>query len=352
MIFRQLFDPKSSTYTYLLACETSREAIVIDPVFEQFDRDHALLHELNLTLVYTLDTHVHADHVTAASLMKERLGARIVLSAAYGNDCVDVPVEEGDVIEFGRESISVLSTPGHTSGCVTYVSADRRMAFTGDCLMIRGAGRTDFQSGDVHAMWHSIRDKLFALPDECIVFPGHDYHGRTASTIGEEKAFNPRIGGDAREEDFAGYMNNLGLPHPKLLDVAVPANMQCGRTSEPDLAEDWGPVSRTFAGILEIEPEWVAQHLDDVTIVDVRTPEEFQGELGHIEGSISMPLDELRERLAELPADKPVVTVCQSGKRSAMAAQILADGGIDRVANIPGGLIHWARMALPAREVD
>lgn len=351
MIFRQLFDPKSSTYTYLLACEATGEAIVIDPVFEQYDRDHALMHELDLTLKYTLDTHVHADHVTAASLMKDRLGAKIVLSGAYGNDCVDVAVDDGDTIEFGRQSVSVLSTPGHTAGCVTYVSADRKMAFTGDCLMIRGAGRTDFQSGDVHAMWQSIRDKLFALSDDCIVFPGHDYHGRTASTIGEEKAFNPRIGGDAKEEDFTGYMNNLGLPHPKLLDVAVPANMKCGRTPEPDVAEDWAPVSRTFAGILEVEPEWVARHLDELTIVDVRTPEEFRGELGRIEGSVLIPLDELRDRLGDLARDKPVVTVCQSGKRSAMAAQILVDSGFDKVANIPGGLIHWARMALPAREV-
>jgi rhodanese-related sulfurtransferase len=275
-----------------------------------------------------------------------------VLSKVYGNDCVDIAVADGDLIEFGRESVSVMTTPGHTIGCVTYVAADRTKAFTGDCLMIRGAGRTDFQSGDVHLMWHSIRDKLFTLPDACSVFPGHDYRGRTSSTIGEEKAFNPRLGGDAREEDFAGYMNNLGLPHPKLLDIAVPANQHCGRSVEADNpAEDWAPVTRTFGGILEIEPEWVARNIDELCIVDVRTSEEFQGELGHLKHSVLIPLDELRDRLKEIPDDKPVVFVCQSGMRSAMAAQILTDAGHKKVANIPGGLIHWARLALPFRDI-
>lgn len=354
MIFRQLFDPMSSTYTYLLGCKERREAIIIDSVYEQFDRDTALIRELELDLRYVLDTHVHADHVTAAWRFREQLGARIGLSADYGVDCADISINDGDVFTFGEHSVTALQTPGHTGGCLTFVTGDRKMAFTGDCLLIRGAGRTDFQSGDVHEMWRSIREKIFALPEECLIYPAHDYQGRTVSTVAEEKALNPRIGGDAREEDFAGYMDNLGLPHPKLLDIAVPANMQCGRPQDEDTPAEisWAPVTRTFAGVPEVSPEWVARNMDSVCIVDVRTPEEFTSDLGRLRGSILIPINELRKRLDEIPRDKPVVFVCQSGKRSAMATQILLAEGVGRVANVPGGLIHWMRMALPFRETD
>jgi sulfur dioxygenase len=352
MIFRQLFDATSSTYTYLLGCSETRNAVLIDPVFEQYDRDTALIRELDLDVRYVLDTHVHADHVTGAWLMREALKAEIVLSARYDIKGVDVPVDHGDVLAFGNCSLAVRATPGHTGGCVTYVTAGQDMAFTGDCLMIRGAGRTDFQAGDVHQMWHSIREQIFTLPDDCLIYPGHDYYGRTVSTVLEEKRFNPRIGGEAREEDFAGYMENLGLPHPKLLDIAVPANMQCGRPADGALpgAPDWGPVNMTFAGIPEIRPDWVARHLDELFVLDVRSPGEFEGELGHVESAHLIPLDELRERLEEIPRDKPVVTVCQSGKRSAMAAEILLKSGYERVANVTGGLIQWSRLALPFRD--
>jgi rhodanese-related sulfurtransferase len=225
------------------------------------------------------------------------------------------------------------------------------MAFTGDCLLIRGAGRTDFQAGDVHTMWHSIREKIFTLPDDCLIYPGHDYMGRTVSTVAEEKSYNPRIGGDAREEDFAGYMDNLGLPHPKQLEIALPANMHSGRPDTAPEQPSWGPITVTFAGIPEIEPDWVARHLEELFVLDVRSAAEYSGDLGHISGSTLIPLDELRDRLEEIPDDQPVVTICQSGKRSSMATQILKSSGCKRVANIPGGLIQWSRLALPGLTV-
>ncbi len=354
MIFRQLFDSASSTYTYLLGCSESREAVVIDPVYEQHARDTALIRELGLSVRYVLDTHVHADHVTGAWLMRKALNAQIVLSARYGIEEVDVPVDHGDVLAFGNCSVTVRATPGHTSGCVTYVTNNREMAFTGDCLMIRGAGRTDFQAGDVHVMWESIREQIFTLPDDCLIYPGHDYMGRTVSTVLEEKRFNPRIGGDAHEEDFVGYMENLKLPHPRLIDIAVPANMNCGRPAADAVPEEvsWGPVTMTFAGVPEIPADWVARHLDELFVLDVRSPGEFSGELGHLEGSHLIPLDQLGERLDEVPNDRPVVAVCQSGKRSARAVEILAKAGYSRVANVGGGLVQWLRLALPFAEVS
>jgi len=348
MIFRQLFDSKSSTYTYLLGCETSREAIIIDTVFEQHARDSALINELGLKVKYCLDTHVHADHVTGAWLMKQAFGAQIAISATAGVAQVDLELSDGDVLAFGDSSITAWATPGHTDGCMTFVTNNRLTAFTGDCLLIRAAGRTDFQAGDVNTMWHSIKDKIFSLPDDCLIYPGHDYMGRTVSTVQEEKKHNPRIGGEAREEDFAGYMENMNLPHPAQLEIALPANMRSGKPeNEDDVGTDWGPVNLTFAGIPEIEPDWVARNRDAVTIVDVRSNAEFNGDLGHLEGSLLIPLSELRERIDEVPDNKPVVAICQSGKRSAMATQILKSAGRAAVANIPGGIIHWSRLALP-----
>ena len=349
MIFRQLFDSSSSTYTYLLGCADTLEAVVIDPVFEQHARDTALIRELGLKVRYVLDTHVHADHVTGAWLMRDALGAQIVLSSRAGAENVDIAVDQGDVLAFGNSSVSVRATPGHTGGCVTYVTNDQSMAFTGDCLMIRGAGRTDFQAGDVHVMWQSIHEQIFSLPEDCLIYPGHDYFGRTVSTVREEKLFNPRIGGDAREEDFAGYMDNLGLPHPRLLEIALPANMASGRPEggEESDGTDWGPVSMSFAGVPEIQPDWVARHMNELYVLDVRNPGEFEGELGHIESAQLIPLSELRGRVDEIPRDKPVVAVCQSGKRSAMAAEILRKAGYEQVANVSGGMIQWSRLGLP-----
>jgi glyoxylase-like metal-dependent hydrolase (beta-lactamase superfamily II)/rhodanese-related sulfurtransferase len=349
MIFRQLFDTVSSTYTYLLADRVTHEAVFIDTVFERHARDAALLRELGLTLKYTLDTHCHADHVTGAWLMKASLGSQIGLSPAYGACHVDLPLVHGTVVRFGAEALQVRATPGHTAGCLSFVTADRTMVFTGDALLVRGAGRTDFQEGNASQLFRSIREQLFTLPAECAVYPGHDYDGRTSSTIGEESLFNPRIGGEAREEDFVGYMHNLGLPHPKQLAVALPANLRSGQPEDgkPPPAPDWGPVVATYGGIPEIAPDWVARHRQQVHILDVRCAAEFQGELGHIEGAQLIPLDELRARAPEVQASKPVVVVCQTGKRSGMGTVILAKAGLPRVANLAGGMLRWREHGLP-----
>ncbi|MGO8997113.1 MAG: rhodanese-like domain-containing protein, partial [Polyangiaceae bacterium] len=196
----------------------------------------------------------------------------------------------------------------------------------------------------------SIREQLFTLPDDCHVYPAHDYEGRTSSTIGEERAHNPRIGGRAREEDFVGYMRNLVLPHPKQIAVAVPANMRAGQPEDDKArsAPAWGPVATTYAGLPEIAPEWVAAHRPEVHILDVRTAGEFDGDLGHIEGAQLIPLDELRARVSEVSADKPVVVVCQTGSRSAMGTQILGKAGLARVANLAGGMVRWRDLGLPS----
>ena len=344
LVFRQLFDPTSSTYTYLLGCSVSKEALLIDPVFEQARRDAALIGELGLTLAWTLDTHVHADHVTGAWLLKQRLGSRIALSAGSGAAGADRLLEDGDRIAFGRRSLEVRATPGHTSGCVTYVLDDESMAFTGDCLLIRGSGRTDFQQGDPRALYRSVRSRIFALPESCLLYPAHDYRGLTVSSVAEEKRFNPRLGGEVGETDYVGYMKNLDLPHPKKIDEAVPANLRCGQPgneTQPPAEPGWAPLRFTFGGVWEVEPHWLEEHLTKVHVVDVREPAEFSGPLGHIRGATLVPLGELAARAKELPRDKPVVAVCRAGSRSAHATAILQKAGITDVANLPGGMLRW-----------
>jgi rhodanese-related sulfurtransferase len=223
------------------------------------------------------------------------------------------------------------------------------MAFTGDALLIRGAGRTDFQQGDARALYRSITRQIFTLPDDCLLYPGHDYSGRTVTTVAEERRWNPRVGGEASEDDFVGYMQNLGLPHPKQIDHAVPANLACGKPDADVHAADgptWGPAVRTFAGGLEIDPVWVAEHRDRVRILDVREPAELTGELGRIDGSLHIPLGELRARLADVPREQPVVCVCRSGRRSAQAAAILEKAGVRDVANVAGGMLRWRALRL------
>jgi glyoxylase-like metal-dependent hydrolase (beta-lactamase superfamily II) len=258
LVFRQLFDPQSSTYTYLLGDRATGAAVLIDPVFEQVRRDAALLGELGLQLVATIETHVHADHVTGAWLLKQRTGSKIMLSAASCANCADRCLAQDDVIAFGGRRLMVRATPGHTSSCLTYVLDDRSMAFTGDCLLIRGAGRTDFQEGDTAAMYRSIHEQIFTLPDDCLLYPAHDYRGLTATSVAEERKFNPRIGGEISLGDFTGYMKNLGLAHPKLMDIAVPANLRCGRPDSAEAGEQaaadptWAPLRYSFAGVWEI----------------------------------------------------------------------------------------------------
>ncbi len=351
LIFRQLFDADSSTYTYLLADPDSHEAVLIDPVFEQHLRDRALLEELDLKLIATLDTHCHADHVTGAWLMQQATGSKIGISRRYGDMVkgADLLLDHGDTVQFGNRSLEVRATPGHTDGCVTYVLDDKSMAFTGDCLLIRGAGRCDFQQGNAHAMYKSITEQIFTLPDDCLILPAHDYNGRTSSTVREEKQNNPRIGGEADERDFVGYMENLGLPHPKKIDIAIPANCRVGRPEDgamPVIA-DWGPVRQTYAGLKEIEPQWVAENLPSVHVLDVRGPEEYNDALGHISHAQLVPLNELQQRVSEVPTDKPIVTVCKSGRRSGQATVILKKQGINQAASLRGGMLRWNHADLP-----
>jgi glyoxylase-like metal-dependent hydrolase (beta-lactamase superfamily II)/rhodanese-related sulfurtransferase len=344
MIFRQLFDPQSSTYSYLLADSEAGEAVLIDPVYEEAPRDAALIRELGLTLLYTLETHIHADHVSGGWNLKQRLGSRIAVSAESGAEGADRYLTDGETVRFGKRSLEVRATPGHTKGCITYVLDDRTMAFTGDCVLIRGCGRTDFQQGDARAMYSSVHERIFSLPDSCLLFPAHDYRGLTVSSVGEERRFNPRLGGELSADDFVGYMNNLGLPHPKQMDIAVPANLKCGRregAEEPGQRPDWAPIYLTFAGIWEVRPEWVQEHLREVRVIDVREPDEYDGPLGHIPGAEPIPLGTLAARAAEIPKDLPLIAVCRAGGRSAQATVILKKAGIDRVANLAGGMLRW-----------
>ncbi|MCX7367147.1 MAG: MBL fold metallo-hydrolase [Alphaproteobacteria bacterium] len=326
LLFRQLFDPTSSTYTYLLGDSVSGEAVLIDPVFEQVRRDAALIGELGFKLKWSLETHVHADHVTGAWLMKQKLGAAIALSAQSGAEGADRLLHDGDRVEFGRRSLEVRATPGHTSGCITYVLDDESMAFTGDCVMIRGSGRTDFQQGDARALYRSVRSRIFSLPESCTLYPAHDYRGLTATSVAEEKKFNPRLGGEIAEADYAGYMKNLDLPHPKKIDEAVPANLRCGKPgNEATLPADpdWAPLRFTFSGVWEVEPNWLEENLASVRVLDVRESNEFTGPLGHIRGAMLLPLGEL------------------AGSRSAHATAILQKAGITQFANLPGGMLRW-----------
>ncbi len=351
LILRQLYDTTSSTYTYLLGDPVSREAVIIDPVFDQHYRDLALIGELGLRLVAALDTHCHADHVTGSWLMALATACRVGISGRYGSALknADLLLDHGDDVRFGQRRLEVRATPGHTDGCVTYVIDDHAMAFTGDALLIRGAGRCDFQQGNAGILYHSITEQIFSLPDACLIYPAHDYSGRTVSSVAEERAFNPRIGGQASERDFVGFMENLQLPHPKLLEIAVPANLQSGKPADgkaPGLA-DWGPVRHTYAGLLEIEPDWLSEHLNEVQVLDVREREEFDDRLGHIPHARLIPLDELRKRLAEVPRDRPVIAVCHAGMRSGQASVILLKAGFERVANLRGGMLLWQQSGLP-----
>jgi glyoxylase-like metal-dependent hydrolase (beta-lactamase superfamily II) len=352
LTFRQLFDPQSSTYSYLLGDRTAGEAILIDPVFEQAARDAALIRELGLRLVATLDTHAHADHVTGAWLLKKRLGGKIAISAASGAEGADIRLADRDRVSFGKRHVTALATPGHTDGCMTFVLDNESMAFTGDALLIRGCGRTDFQQGSAHRLYQSIKTRIFTLPDDCLLWPGHDYHGLTATSVAEEKVHNPRLGGNISEADFVCYMQNLGLPHPRQIDVAVPANMVCGRPADEALATNdpgWAPLTYTFAGFWEIEPAWVEEHAAELQIVDVRDEDEFAGPLGHIANARLLPLGDLEKRAAELTKERPVVTVCRAGARSAQAATILKKAGFAKVANMAGGMLRWRAQNLPAQ---
>jgi len=235
MLFRQLFEPISSTYTYLLGCEQTGAAILIDSVMPTWQRDLAEIHATGLHLAWTLDTHIHADHITSALHLKREVGSQIANAAMDALPCTDLGVEEGKPFIVGALSLQPLHTPGHTDGHFAFRCADR--IFTGDALLIDGCGRTDFQNGDAATLYRSIHDKLFGLPDDTLVYPSHDYHGRRVSTIAQERTRNPRLGGGRSLDEFVAIMQALDLPYPKFIDHAVPGNRQCGICPE-DLPDD------------------------------------------------------------------------------------------------------------------
>lgn len=226
MIFRQLYEPVSSTYTYLLGCEETGLAMLIDPVVNAIERDLIELSELGLQLAYTLDTHIHADHITSALKLKEKVGSKIAAPAMDHLPCVDVGIEHGKPFQVGGLKIDPIHTPGHTDDHFAYRLNDR--VFTGDALLIEGCGRTDFQNGDANTLYQSVTERLFSLPDDYLVYPAHDYHQRRVSTIAQEKDRNPRLGQAKTLDEFKIIMDNLNLPYPKFIDYAVPGNRQCG----------------------------------------------------------------------------------------------------------------------------
>ena len=327
MLFRQLFDRPTSSYTYLVADATTREALLIDPVHGQLERDLQLLRELDLTLRYVLDTHVHADHVTAAGALRERTGAKTGASAK-GPECADLHIRDADVLELGALSVKALATPGHTDCSMSYLVGDR--VFTGDTLLVRGCGRTDFQNGNARDLFASITLSLFALPDATMVYPGHDYRGHSVSTIGEEKRNNPRLSGKT-EEEFVALMGGLMLAPPERLLESVAANRACGMASP----------------VRDLTVAEAQARLGSARFIDVREGNELVGELGHIAGIEHVPLGTLPDAAATWPRDPTLVIVCRSGNRSGKATRTLMDAGFRDVFNLGGGMIAWNASNLP-----
>lgn len=335
MIFRQLFDRESSTYTYLLADRHGGEALIIDPVLERVDHYLRLLRELDVKLVKAIDTHVHADHVTGLGALRDTTRCVTVMGETSGVDVVSMRVSEGDTLTAGDVSMEVLYTPGHTDCSYSFVMPDR--VFTGDTLLIRGTGRTDFQNGDPRAQYHSLFDKLLRLPDETRVYPAHDYKGDTVSTIAEERAFNPRLQVSG-EDEYVEIMNNLDLPNPKQMDVAVPQNLTIGfKDDDPWLREHTVAASECIALI------------DDgrTVFVDLREPGE-QDRHGRIPGAIDVPFNLLANDGGDLPlaghdADDGarLMLFCAHGERSALALKALRDHGLGEARHMKGGIAEW-----------
>ncbi len=337
-IFFQLFEPESSTFTYIIGDQISREVAIIDPVLETLDRDVQLLKELNVKLKYILDTHVHADHITSARRIQGYLGGEIGMSAHSNVRGANLHLRDEDIISLGNKTIRVIETPGHTNSCLSFYFEGK--IFTGDTLLIRGSGRTDFQEGSKEKLFHSVREKIFSLPDDTQVYPAHDYKGFTSSTIALEKTYNPRLNLNLSFNDFSNIMDQLKLSYPKKIDTALPNNLYCGVK----------PLS-VFASIQHHDsvPEISTDELQRVlgtsekfTLIDVRRPEEFTGELGHIAGAKLFTLGEnLTKELQRLSKNDNLIFICRSGQRSQTATMESLNLGFTNVANLMGGMIDW-----------
>jgi glyoxylase-like metal-dependent hydrolase (beta-lactamase superfamily II)/rhodanese-related sulfurtransferase len=342
MIFRQLFDSVSGTYSYLLASRAGGEALILDPVLEKVDRYCQLLRELDLRLVKAVDTHLHADHVTGLGELRDRTHCVTIMGEQSKADVVAMRVAEGDKVTIEGLSLDVMYTPGHTDDSYSYLMGDR--VFTGDTLLIRGTGRTDFQNGSARAQYDSIFGRLLKLPDETMVFPAHDYKGDTVSSIGEEKRFNPRLQVRSVDE-YVELMNNLNLPNPKLMDVVVPANMHVG-LHQDDLAKQGLALSARDA----IE----SLGRPDILLVDLRENGERMRH-GTLSGALHAPYPAIEENLQpggmlrEVAAatGRRIVFFCAYGERSAMAVAAAKDAGLTNTAHIAGGIDAWKKAGGP-----
>jgi glyoxylase-like metal-dependent hydrolase (beta-lactamase superfamily II)/rhodanese-related sulfurtransferase len=342
MIFRQLYDSVSGTYSYLLASRRGGEALIIDPVLEKVDRYLQLVRELDLRLVKAVDTHIHADHITGLGALRDRTQCITVMGEHAKVDVVSMRVTEGDKLAVEGVALDVLYTPGHTDDSYSFLMKDR--VFTGDTLLIRGTGRTDFQNGDARAQYASLFGKLLKLPDETLVYPAHDYKGDTVSTIGEEKAFNPRLQVKSVEE-YVDLMGKLNLPNPRMMDVAVPANMRIGLAQDEIARKGWA-VTPAEAMALIGKP--------GVALVDLREQGEREKH-GAIPGSVHAPYPDLAANvrpgglLRGLAGreGKRLVFYCAFGERSAMAVQAAQDAGIASACHIHGGIDAWRKAGGP-----
>lgn len=342
MIFLELNGEQCKTY--LLACEQTRKAALVDPKKENISRYLALLAYHNLRLDALIDTHTHADHATGSFELQRLLGTRLIMHRRAPAPLVSEHVDDGDSISIGSISIKVLYTPGHTPDSISLYVGDR--VLTGDVLLIRGTGRADFAGGDAGEQYDAITGRLFILPDETLVYPGHDYRGNTQSTIGEEKLHNPRVTGRTREQ-YVELMDSIEFPLPSKIQEVLQPNQTAiddDRTAFPGLAE--------LNQVRQLEPEEVNERLKEAQpplVLDVREPEEYSGELGHIPGSQLLPLRRLSERVSELEAYKegPIIVACRAGVRSTTAAAILTGLGFQRVSNLKGGMLDWNERKLP-----
>ncbi len=340
MIFRQLFDQTSGTYSYLMASRRGGEAMIIDPVLEKVDRYLQLVRELDLKLVKAVDTHIHADHITGLGALRDKTQCITVMGERTKADVVSMRLADGEKLKIEGLTLDVAYTPGHTDDSYSFIMDDR--VFTGDTLLIRGTGRTDFQNGDPRAAYDSIFNRLLKFPDTTLVYPAHDYKGETVSTIGEEKAFNPRLQVKSADE-YVTLMGNLNLPNPKMMDVAVPANIHVGLHQEEIARRGWALTAQQAIALID---------RSDIAIIDLREDSERERH-GEIPGSLHVPYQSLQENihaggmLRELAkaTSRRLVFYCAYGERSAMAVRAAQDAGIASACHIEGGIDAWRKAA-------